>query len=201
MDDLALPQHHRSGAHRARRHPLLVLLVTLGTVGLASAVLLWALLSLDVLGVGDELRRAGGASSVAPADPSAAATPAATAVAPSPEPSVVPTTEPGQEPSASEEPSEEPEEVVDRSAPLDVLNSTSTTGLAAAAAAELEELGWTTGEVGNYGADEIDTTVLFPEDSLQATAEAVAEELGVGEVSASDDVDVVTVVLGPDYSA
>ncbi|MGJ7441231.1 LytR C-terminal domain-containing protein [Aquipuribacter sp. MA13-6] len=198
MDDLALPQHHRSGAHRARRHPLLVLLVTLGTVGLASAVLLWGLLTLDVLGVGDELRRAGGASSAAPVDPTVAATTAAPAAAPTAAaPSVLPTTEPG----ASVEPSEEPEQVVDRSAPLDVLNSTVTVGLAAAAAAELQELGWTTGEVGNYPEGEIPTTVLYPEDSQQATAEAVADELGVGVVTASQDVDVVTVVLGPDYPA
>jgi len=192
MDDLALPQHHRSGAHRARRHPLLVLLLTLGAVGLASALLLWALLSLDVLGVGDELRQAGGASSVAPVEPSAASSAAASQAAPS-----APASTPGE--AATDEPSEESEDVVDRSLPLDVLNSTATPGLAAEAAAELKELGWTTGEVTNYGDDETRTTVLYPEQSQQATAQAVAEELGVGSVTSSQDVEVITVVLGPDY--
>ena len=192
MDDLALPQHHRSGAHRARRHPLLVLLLTLGAVGLASALLLWALLSLDVLGVGDELRQAGGASSVAPVEPSAASSAAASQAAPS-----APASTPDE--AATDEPSEESEDVVDRSLPLDVLNSTATPGLAAEAAAELEELGWTTGEVTNYGDDETRTTVLYPEQSQQATAQAVAEELGVGSVTSSQDVEVITVVLGPDY--
>ncbi len=177
MDDLALPQHHRSGAHRARRNPLLVLLLTLGAVGLLSALLLWALLTLDVLGVGDELHPAGGAASQAA--PSALAS--------------------TSDEAATRGSSGEPEDVVERALPLDVLNSTATPGLAASAAAELVELGWTTGEVAGYGADEIRTTVFYPELSQQGTATAVAEDLGVGSVTSSRDVTVITVVLGPDY--
>ena len=195
MDDLAVPQHHRSGAHRARRHPLLVALVTLGVFGAAAGVLLWALLALDVLGVGDDLLEAGGVtpSSEAPLDPSAA-----------PSEPAAPTTaaaEPGPEPSAAPEPSAEPspEATVERSLPLDVLNSTATAGLAAGAADQLEGLGWTIGEVTNYDGDEIPTTVLVPDEQQRATAEAVAADLGVGTVTVSADVDVLTVVLGPDY--
>ncbi|WP_380165422.1 LytR C-terminal domain-containing protein [Jannaschia sp. R86511] len=202
MDDLAAPQHHRSGAHRARRHPLLVALLTLGAVAIASAVLLWGLLTFDVLGVGDDLRQAGGASSVAPpaatTQPSDEASAPASAVDPTGEPTGDPTGEPTQDP--SEEPSEDAEPVVDRSLPVDVLNSTSTPGLAAGAGESLEDLGWTVGEVGNFDGDEIPTTVLYPEEDQQATAEAVAEDLGVGATELSQDVDVITLVLGPDYS-
>lgn len=182
MDDLALPQHHRSGAHRARRHPLLVLLLALGAVGLVSAALLWALLSLDVLGVGDELRQAGGASSAGPAEPSTA-----------------PST-------AAGEPSGEPSDggsggALDRTVPIVVLNGTGSPGLATAAATALEQLGWTATTVGNYEDEQIPTTVLYPEDSQLATAEALAEDLGVGSVTSSQDVTALTVVLGPDYPA
>lgn len=200
MDDLAVPQHHRSGAHRARRHPLLGALATIGAVALASAVLLWALLTFDVLGVGDDLLDAGGVSgpSAAPVDVSASAPgPAGTAPAGG-EP-----TEPGAEPTGpttgtDAEPGPEPS--ADRSLPLAVLNGTSTSGLAAGAAEALEASGWTVDEVGNYAGDEIPTTVLYPEDEQQVTAEAVADDLGVGDVTPSADVDVLTVVLGPDYA-
>ena len=90
--------------------------------------------------------------------------------------------------------------MVDRSLPVDVLNSTSTPGLAAGAAEALEDLGWTVGEVTNFEGDEIPTTVFYPEDAQEATAAAVADELGAGSAEQSDDVDVLTVVLGPDYA-
>ena len=204
MDDMAVPQHHRSGAHRARRHPLVVLVATLGAVAVASAALLWVLLSVDVLGVGDELREAGGATpassgTAAPVPapsgevPPASAAPTAgvpTAVTPA---VVAPTVAPDPEPS------------VDRTLDLDVLNGTGTSGLAGAAAEALDAAGWTIGTVGNYDGDEIPTAVLYPEDdptgSAAATAAAVVADLGVGVATASDDIDVLTVVLGPDYEA
>lgn len=199
MDDLAVPQHHRSGAHRARRHPFVAALVTFGAVAVASALLVWALLSLDVLGVGDVLRDAadevpGPIGSSAPtAEPSPALSAEVTEQAePEPEP----------EPSASAplplEPTPEPSP--DQSLTLDVLNSTQTPGLAAAGAEQLEGLGWTIGEVTNFEGDEITTTVLYPEGTFPVTAEAVAEDLGVGAATASAEVSVITVVLGPDYA-
>lgn len=207
MDDLAVPQHHRSGAHRARRHPLLVALVTLGAVGLASAVLLWGLLTFDVLGVGDDLREAGGSlvPSTAPVDPSASAAPSADpgagpGVGPSVDPTAEPSTDPKAEPSTEPSPEPSPEPSADRSLPVDVLNSTATPGLAAGAAEALEGLGWTIGEVTNFEGDEIDTVVLYPDAEQQVTAEAVAQDLGAGSAQQSDEVDVLTVVLGPDYT-
>jgi hypothetical protein len=193
MDDLAVPQHHRSGAHRARRHPLVAALVTIGAVGLASAVLFWALLTFDVLGVGDDLREE--AENLDPV-PSASVEPSAPAVEPSAPASSAPAA-PSAEPSPEPEP--EPEPAVDRTVTVDVLNSTSTPGLAAGAAEVLQGQGWTIGEVTNFAGGEIATTVLYPEESLRPTAEAVAAELGTGTTTLSADVTVLTVVLGPDY--
>jgi len=189
MDDMAVPQHHRSGAHRARRHPLLVVLLTLGAVAVVSAALLWAMLSFDVLGVGDDLLEAGGAATPAPSD-GAPASPLPSGQASGAVVSVVP--EPSVEPPA------------DRSLPLDVLNSTGASGLAGTAAEALVDAGWTIGTVDNYDGDETPTTVLYPEDdgtgsSAAATAAAVAADLGVGVATPSAEVDVLTVVLGPDY--
>lgn len=196
MDDLAVPQHHRSGAHRARRHPLVAALVTIGAVGLASAVLFWALLTFDVLGVGDDLREE--AADLAPA-PSASLDPSA---APSGSPSgpdaPAEPSAPAQT-SAPPSPEPEPEPTVDRTLTVDVLNSTATPGLAAGAAEALGASGWTIGEVTNYEGGEIPTTVLYPAEDLLVTAEAVAADLGLGTATLSGDVTVLTVVLGPDY--
>lgn len=189
MDDLAVPQHHRSGAHRARRHPLLGALVAIVSVGAASALLLWLLLSFDVLGVGDGLAQevAGVTGGAAPAASGSA--------------SAEPSAEPSTAPSAVAEPSPEPspEPSADRSVTLDVLNSTATPGLAASAAERLVSAGWTTGGVDNFPGDERATVVLYPGEQLQLTAEAVAADLGVGGVEQSGDVTVVTVVVGADY--
>lgn len=200
---MAVPQHHRSGAHRARRHPLVVLVATLGAVAVASAALLWVLLSVDVLGVGDELRQARGtpapSGTAAPVPtPSVEVPPASTApTAGAPTATIPAVVAPTAAP--------EPEPSVDRTLDLDVLNGTGTSGLAGAAAEALDAAGWTIGAVGNYDGDEIPTAVLYPEDdptgSAAATAAAVVADLGVGVATASEDVDVLTVVLGPDYEA
>ncbi len=202
MDDLAAPQHHRSGAHRARRHPLLVALVTLGAVAVASAALLWALLAFDVLGVGDELREAAPGALQPTSDASAPAPggSAAPSAAPSTEASGAPA--PSVEASPSAEPEPAPVEA-DRARPLTVLNSTATPGLAATAGEALGALGWEVAEVGNYDGDETPTAVLYPESDDEqadavsaATADAVAADLGAGAPTPSADVTVLTVVLG-----
>ncbi|MFC6853237.1 LytR C-terminal domain-containing protein [Aquipuribacter hungaricus] len=185
MDDLAVPQHHRSGAHRVRRHPVLVAAATVGAVAVACAVLLWALLSSDVLGVGDDLREAGGVAPAAPADPSADAS------APS---------EPSAGPSAGS-PSAGASAPAGDGPALTVLNATTTSGLATEAAEVLEEAGWTVDEVGNYGGEDGPSAVLWPEDdpAAESVAALVAVDLGTGEPVASDDVDTVTVVVGEDF--
>lgn len=177
MDDTALPQHHRAGAHRARRHPAVTTLLMLGSVAMLSGLLVWLLLAVDVLGVRDDL--------VAGPPTAPSATPGA-AVA-SPEPS------PEPEPSAP---------VVDLDVPLEVLNSTGAPGLAAGAAQRLEDAGWMVAEVGNYAEGELPTTVFYGSADLAATADAVAGSLGAGRAALSDNVgeDAVRVVLGPDYA-
>lgn len=180
MDDIPLPQHHRAGAHRARRHPVVTTLALLGTVAVLSGLLVWLLLAADLLGVRE------GVVAGAPADP--AASPAATVAS--------------AEPGASPEPEPEPSgPVVDLDVPLEVLNSTGTTGLAAGAAERLREAGWTVGEVGNYSDGELPTTVFYGSDDLAATADAVAGSLGVGRAAQSAAVGEgeLRVVLGPDY--
>lgn len=206
MDDLAVPQHHRSGAHRARRNPLPAVLLSLVLVAVVSGGLLWALLTFGVLGAqdpaGGPVAAPTGAASAAATQPEGPPSPGSSVdpgaepgTQPSDEPSAEPTPEPSPEPS----PEPAPEQTVDRSVGVDVLNSTATVGLAAGAAADLEELGWTVGEVTNFDGDEIPTTVLHPTEDLAATAEALVADLGTGVTELSADVDVVTVVLGPDY--
>ncbi len=185
MDVDALPQHHRTGAHRARRQPLRSAVLALAAVGAVSALLLWALLSLDVLGVGDDLREAGGVALSQQTEQQTAAGAVATTGGASPavEPSVAPQTP----------------ATVDRSQPLRVLNSTGTPGLAATAAGALQLAGWSTAAVGNYDGAETLTTVLHPDEASASAAQAVVADLGVGAPQLSSDVTEVTVVLGPDY--
>ena len=184
MDDIALPQHHRAGAHRARRHPVVTTLLALGSVAVVSGVLVWFLLAVDVLGVRGELVAGVQSDSSASPDPSASPVPSVPATGPSPSAEPVPS-----------------ESVVDVGVPLAVLNSTGTSGLAAGAAERLEEAGWTVDRVGNYPGGELPTTVFYGADELAATADAVAGSLGTGRAALSADVDdgELTVVLGPDY--
>lgn len=196
MDDLAVPQHHRSGAHRVRRHPVLVAGATVGAVAVACAVLLWALLSADVLGVGDDLREAGGVAPAAPAEPSAGAS-----ADPSEPALVAPSAGASAAPSAGSDPSPAASAPPGDGVALTVLNATTTPGLATEAAEVLEDAGWTVAGVGNYGGEDGPSAVLWPEDdpAAESVAALVAVDLGAGEPVASDDVDAVTVVVGEDF--
>ncbi|MFC5380948.1 LytR C-terminal domain-containing protein [Aquipuribacter nitratireducens] len=206
MDDLAVPQHHRSGAHRARRNSLPAVLLSLVLVAVVSGGLLWALLTFGVLGAQDPAggpvaapTDAGSAPATQPADAASPGSSADPGAEPGTQPSVPPSAGPTAEPTVGPGPEPSPEPTVDRSVGVDVLNSTDTVGLAAGAAAALEELGWAVGEVTNFDGDEIPTTVLHPTEDLAATADALVADLGTGVTQLSADVDVVTVVLGPDY--
>jgi hypothetical protein len=94
-----------------------------------------------------------------------------------------------------------PAATADRTLPVSVLNSTSTSGLAAKAAGRLKTAGWAIRSTGNYRGGVSGTTVFYGRASLRATAEAVAADLGVGAVSESADFGAsrVTVVLAGDY--
>jgi hypothetical protein len=95
-----------------------------------------------------------------------------------------------------------PQEEPDLSAPVVVLNATSVQGLAGEVAAALRDAGWTEVRTGNYtGADLAATTVRYGSPDLEASARAVAAELGIAEVelAADDPTEGIDVVLEPDY--
>ncbi|MGN6301423.1 MAG: LytR C-terminal domain-containing protein [Angustibacter sp.] len=94
-----------------------------------------------------------------------------------------------------------PAPTADRTLSVSVLNSTSTSGLAAKGAARLKTAGWSIRSTGNYRGAVSGTTVFYGRASLRATAQAVAADLGTSAVSESADFGSsrVTVVLGADF--
>lgn len=90
--------------------------------------------------------------------------------------------------------------VVDYGVSVVVLNATSTTGLAASAAQSLDAAGFATISTGNASSVESSSYVAFSSEEYRATAEAVAQDLGISVVSVVDGLDYpVTVVLGLDF--
>ncbi|KQX67054.1 LytR C-terminal domain-containing protein [Angustibacter sp. Root456] len=94
-----------------------------------------------------------------------------------------------------------PAPTADRTLPVTVLNSTSTSGLASKGAARLKTAGWAIRSTGNYRGGVSGTTVFYGSASLRATAQAVAADLGLGTVTESADFgsNRVTVVLDGDF--
>ncbi len=198
MDDIAVPQHHRVGAHRARRHPALAVAVPVAVVAVIAGVFVWAILAL-VGGGGDEPVDLATATPLPTAADTAAAGTNSSPSSGAGEPTA---SNPAQDPGASASAPASPESSVDRGVPVDVLNSTAITGLAATGAEQLTETGWQVNEVGNYGSGEIPTAVFYNGAELAGTAAAVVEDLGAGtaQESAEYEPGTVTVVLGSDYS-
>jgi hypothetical protein len=83
-----------------------------------------------------------------------------------------------------------------------VLNGTGRAGLATRAAATLRSAGWAVGDLGNFREGVPVSTVYYPQTRLRATARAVSADLPGSQqvVRSSRFGEVVTVVLGPDYS-
>ncbi|MGL5858373.1 MAG: LytR C-terminal domain-containing protein [Angustibacter sp.] len=102
-------------------------------------------------------------------------------------------------PSTSVKPRPKPSVTADKTTPITVLNDTGITGLAARAAKSLEEQGWTVESTGNYQGDQPSTAVFYPDSAQKATASALVDDLGGGEVKQSSDFDGITIVLGNDY--
>jgi hypothetical protein len=91
---------------------------------------------------------------------------------------------------------------VDHTQPVAVLNATKRSGLAAGAASKLRSAGWTIRATGNYTGAVSGTTIFYGKGSLQATAQAVADDLGspaAVQESADFGSSRVTAVLGADY--
>lgn len=144
---------------------------------------------------------------------------------PSAAPSEATPAEPSEEPSDEteppddEEPSEEPEEEttepepeesengldedVDETTTVSVLNGSGVDGLAAQAASQLGEAGFTSVSAGDYGSGSPEVTTLYYRNSdLEATAQAVADELGISAIteaaSATENVE-IAIVLRSDF--
>ncbi|NLF06303.1 MAG: LytR C-terminal domain-containing protein [Actinomycetales bacterium] len=115
---------------------------------------------------------------------------------PSPEESESETTD---EETTQDEPDADP----DQSTRVMVLNSTSTAGLAGRGREALEAAGWTNVATGNFSGTLPGSTVFYGEDDpvLEASARAVAEELGIEtvELDAEQASDPITVVLEADF--
>ncbi len=103
--------------------------------------------------------------------------------------------------------------VVDPEALVTVLNGTSTSGLAARAVEQLAAAGWSQNiAVSNADEDTVETTTVYYQDASQeGAARGLAEALGVGSITLSDDFAIPTaegeepilqlvVVLGADYA-
>ena len=114
-----------------------------------------------------------------------------------------------EDPSTDEEPTEtettedEPEAEPDQSTSVTVLNSTGTAGLAGRARDALVAAGWADVSTGNHSGALPGSTVYYGEDDpvLEASARAVAEELGIDRVELDPDEadDSITVVLEADF--
>lgn len=185
-------ESNRRGAHRARPGavwrwgPTVLTVATVVAVVVAVAA---ALVLVGPRGIADLV--SGGAGAAALVDP---AEPAADG----------PDDPAADEPAAATAPTEVPAVpagAVDRSVRVVVLNGTTTTGLAARAAQDVAGLGWTVERTGNDREPPSPTTVHFSDPGLEATAAALAADVGgvVRQDSAFDDP--LTVVLGADYTS
>lgn len=193
-DQVRTPDRQRSGAHRPRRSPLVevlpAVLVLLAVLGVGVGV--WQL---------DRSTAGTVAASGGPADAEGRAADATTSPSPtlggSPTPTGPATAAPTPEPTATS-----PTGVVDRSTPVSVLNATSRSGLAGRAAGTLRATGWSV-TTGNERTRQPPTTVFYAASDQQATAQAVADDVGgtpAVEQSSQFGTERVTVVLGDDYA-
>ncbi len=202
------PQHHRVGAHRARRNPVAVTATAVGSIVVLSALLVWGLLATDIIGgsstgtAADTTATAGSAV----VDGSEGVESAAPVV---PEPSVVASAPP---PSAAPPPSEPAAPLADQAATITVLNGGVTVaGVARGTAASLVAAGWTgvdeaaTANAPNFP-DVESTIVAYADPALQVTAEAVVASVGGGaalltsEYASAGFITQIVVVLGADYT-
>lgn len=100
------------------------------------------------------------------------------------------------------EPQPSPAPEADLTRPVVVYNATNRTGLAAGAAAEVADAGFTAVTTGNWSAqDPPGSVVRYADEADLGTAQAVASALGIATVEASGDADGVVVVLTDDYPA
>ena len=195
-DQLRIPDRQRSGAHRPHRSPLLevvpAVLVLLAVLGVGVGV--WQLdrsTASTVAASGGPADNAGaGEDSTASPSPTSGGSPTATA-------STTATASGTATQSAAPTSG-----VVDRAVALSVLNATNRGGLAGRAARALRATGWSV-TTGNERGQQPPTTVFYAASEQQATAQAVADDLGGSpavQQSSQYGSDRITVVLGDDYN-
>jgi len=199
FDDVQ-PGDGRRGAHRARPNPVLAMVPVLLVVVAVVALVVGAMTLLGGNGpdVATRVSEPTGTSTETAGSPTsegASTTPGA------PTATDAPTGTPTDAQPEPEPPTEEPAPV-DRSVGVRVLNGTTPAGLAGGAAEVLGADGWTVTEVDNYRAGPTPpTTVYYADETLAATAEALADALGGAGTELSDAFGGggLTVVLGEDY--
>jgi hypothetical protein len=106
-----------------------------------------------------------------------------------------------QAPAPVETPAPPPEP--DLTTPVTVFNSTSVSGLAADAADQLADAGWSDVDSGNYpGGTLPSSTVFYGTAELEVSARAVADVLGIDvvELAESDTTEGIEVVLERDFA-
>lgn len=113
--------------------------------------------------------------------------------------------EPEPDPDETPEPDEtaEPAPEPDMSRQIQVFNATSISGLAGGAGARLEDAGFLEVSTGNWGqAAPATSVVYYPDEADVATAELVAQTLGITSIELAADraPDGIVVVLTADYS-
>lgn len=187
MDRQQSTDRQRSGAHRPRRSLLVevvpALLIVLAVAGVAVGA--WQLNRTTAATVA----ASGGPADGAGPGPDATASGSSRPTASTPTASI---------PTASGSPTSGP---VDRSVSVTVLNGTQRSGLAGRAATALRATGWTV-RVGNERTTR-PTTVVYPSGAQQATAQALAVDLGGSpavEQSGRYGGARLTVLLGADYA-
>lgn len=123
---------------------------------------------------------------------------------PQAQPTVEATFSPSPSPSPSPAPSPTPEPSPTPKGPVQVLNGTTTRGLAASAAEELEQAGYEIAGLGN-AASQYERTTVFFQPGHEALANEIAAFLGADVIEPAPDSlqneIPVTVVLGDDFEA
>ncbi|GEM_PF-2158214 len=198
------PQHHRVGAHRARRNPMAVTAIGIGAIVALSALLVWGLVATGVIG-------GGGEQEVALGEPTGGLGEATGGLVEQP-----PSVSPPPEASISAPPTSAPPVVSapagpDQSVSITVLNGGVTvSGVARGTASSLVTAGWTgVDEAATANAptfpDVPTTLITYADPALQPTAEAIAAQLGQGAATLTSDyasagfVTQIVVVLGADF--
>ena len=175
----------RRGAHRARPNPLTSIVPVIAGMAVVVLVVVGAFTLLGDRGSPDG-SNVGAAPTTSPSASSSAA-PSASASAPAGSAS----------PSAGAG-------VVDKTIELQVLNSTTTGGLAKKFSQTLTDDGWTVAEPTDSNQRGLETTlVYYGKSSQKASAQAIVDKLGFGKTkkSAANAGDGITVVLGEDATA